>query len=315
MRRSSAGTTLVIENQISVDVVICTRDRPESLSRTLRALQHCVIPPAMSVRAIVIDNNSTQDIAPMVSGFAAGPRIPVQLVREGRTGLGAARNAGIRMTQGDWVVMTDDDCLVAPEYFTVLAGLIDADKTPRIIGGRVLLDDKTDLPMTIKLETIAAVLGRDNHPAGFLQGCNMCVARDVFHRAGHFDERFGTGARFRSADDTEFLHRAARSGISVTYDPALVVYHAHGRKSIADASALSCTYQFGNAAFCMKLMLNGDMNGLRFLRWDIKDIFLKRSQSFERGIRKRQRLAALCKGVWAYVSAPRAVASDIEKPT
>lgn len=292
-------------SDFTVGVLICTRDRPESLTRALDALRVCTVPANMTLEAVIVDNNSAGDIAPLVSDFGNSWTFPVTLIRETRPGLAAARNAGVTLLASDWIVMTDDDCLVAPDYFVALERLVAQDDDRiRMIGGRVLLDDDTDLPITIRDDAHSSRLSRGDHPAGFLQGCNMCVSRDVIKLVGKFDNRFGAGAAFRSAEDTDYIYRAAKAGIDVTYQPSLLVYHAHGRKSLIEAATLFCSYQYGNAAFCMKLVMRGDVNGLRYLRWDLKDIFFKREHAFERGIPKRRRLAAMMKGIWHYLAGP-----------
>jgi hypothetical protein len=46
---------------------------------------------------------------------------------------------------------------------------------------------------------------------------------------GNFDERFGLGARFGSAEDSDYMIRALATGARAVYDPGLVVLHPYKR--------------------------------------------------------------------------------------
>ena len=48
------------------------------------------------------------------------------------------------------------------------------------------------------------------------------------------DERFGAGAPFRAAEDTDYLLRAQAAGIALRYEPHFVVDHHHGRRLAAE---------------------------------------------------------------------------------
>ena len=86
-----------------ISYVIPTRGRPERLAATLRAL---ATRTAARAEVVVIDDAAPEPVR--LPRDAAGA-LPVTVVRlETRHGA-AARNAGVRVAAGRWIVMLDDD--------------------------------------------------------------------------------------------------------------------------------------------------------------------------------------------------------------
>jgi hypothetical protein len=60
-----------------------------------------------------------------------------------------------------------------------------------------------------------------------LSSGTMFFTARVVAAVGNFDERLGLGARFGSAEDSDFMIRALAAGASAVYDPGLVVLHPY----------------------------------------------------------------------------------------
>lgn len=151
--------------------------------------------------------------------------------------------------------MTDDDCILHPDYFEQLIRAFAAQPAPVVIGGRILLGDPADLPVTVKLEDHPMIAPSDGFPGGFVMGANLAFTADVRDKVGLFDERFGAGAPFRAAEDTDYLFRALGHGIPVRYDPNFVVDHHHGRKPQKIVTLLA-GYGYGDGAVYAKHLLS-----------------------------------------------------------
>lgn len=286
---------------LGVSVVICTRNRAASLVATLEALQAAAARvPHISLEVIVVDNGSTDDTSATLKAWADGAAIKVRTLFEPRLGLAIARNAGVCASSGDIILFTDDDCCLHESYFETLLEIYAESQGPRIIGGRVLLGDLRDLPVTIKEDAEPAEFDGVG-AGGFLLGCNMTMTRSAWQLIGKMDERLGAGTRYRSAEDTDYIYRAYVAGIPVSYRPELIVSHFHGRRSLAEVTRLFQGYNIGNGALYAKYFATPFM---RQLRWDfhnaLSETLGKASFKPELGLTYRSMVASNLCGMMLY---------------
>lgn len=234
-------------------VIICTRNREHALRDCLTSVVSAAgrVCPG-SVELIVVDNSSEDGTSACVQAFAVSSPIRVCLVREPRKGLSFARNAGINAATGDYLVFTDDDCRLGPDYFTDLARHCAVKGQESLFGGRVDLGDLSDAPITIRTETKPALYAENHPPGGFVQGCNMVIPRRIARRVGRFDTRLGAGSPLHSAEDADYIVRAHGLGIPVQYVADMQVFHFHGRRTPDAIRALVRDYQIGNGALYAK---------------------------------------------------------------
>lgn len=259
---------------VAVTLLICTRNRCTSLAATLASVSRAVAAAeGTAIEVILVDNGSTDATPQLIAQWRTEQPFRVALVEEPRPGLARARNRGLLHRTGDIVAMTDDDCILHPDYFARLVAAFAAAAGPAIIGGRILLGNPADLPVTVKLEDHPMVAPPDSFPGGFVMGANLAFGADVLDAVGPFDERFGAGARFVAAEDTDFLLRASKLGIPILYDPLIVVDHHHGRRDVNDETSLLAGYSFGDGALYAKHVFT-DKRIRRMLIADLWDVRL-----------------------------------------
>jgi len=236
-----------------VSLLLCTRDRCDRLAPTLISITRAVaVVPDVAVEVVIVDNGSTDATPARLAAWAAEQRFPVILLTEPQPGLSRARNRALAAVRSRLVAMTDDDCVLHPDYLPALIACFAELDGPVIVGGRILPGDPADLPVTVKLEDHPMLAAPAAFPGGFVMGANLAFTADVIARVGTFDERFGAGARFVAAEDTDFLFRAQGCGIPVRYDPRFVVDHHHGRREEAAVARLLAGYSFGDGALYAK---------------------------------------------------------------
>ena len=307
---------------IDVSLLLCTRDRGASLSRTLESITRGVAAASyVAIEVVIVDNGSRDDTRDRLAAWQRVQDCPVVLLHEPQPGLSRARNAGLARARGRIVAMTDDDCVLRPDYFAALVAAFVGVAAPAIIGGRILLGDPADLPVTVKLEDHPMEAVRDGFPGGFVMGANLAFTRDVIDLTGAFDTRFGAGARFVAAEDTDLLFRALGRGIRVAYDPYFVVEHHHGRRHPDQVVALLAGYGFGDGALYAKYMLS-DRRILGVIREDVRAVlaerragerpfpYIRRFHRFRLWHMLRGFVAYLRVAVWHRISARTTGASD-----
>ena len=253
----------------AISLVVATLNRAEALAEMLRSLSACSHPDGVIVELVLVDNGSTDHTAKVVGDFKPASWLSIDYQVETKRGVSAARNAGLRRARGDVIAILDDDVVVPEDYLERLVSEFADVSVPQLVGGRVELWDPTDQPFTIKTSREPAVLASDQHPGGFIHGCNMALSRRALDLIGYFDEDLGAGTPACAGEDTDFCHRAVSAGVTVRYAPELMVHHHHGRKSEVEILRLFRGYHIGNGALYTKALLSGDWRMLRFFWWSV----------------------------------------------
>lgn len=205
--------------------------------------------PRVRCELVVVDNGSMDETPALLAGWAARQEVKVVLANEPAKGLSRARNKGLYVSDGEVIIMTDDDCVMQADYIQQAARF---HKHPYLIGGKVLLGDEMDLPISIRLGDEPAQYDGRRKPSGFVIGANLTFHRWVAEAIGGFDEDFGAGSKYPAGEDSDFLFRAWLKGFIVRYEPQLVVRHFHGRRDQAEATRLTAGYSRADGALFRK---------------------------------------------------------------
>jgi glycosyltransferase involved in cell wall biosynthesis len=174
-----------------VSIIIPTRNRAAIVARGLAALSlgtSGLEPPEV----IVVDDCSNDDTSNAVHQFCSATSWQVRYLRQDRPlGANAARNAALKVAQGEIIVFIDDDVLVTEAWLCkLLAGL--SEQVP-VVSGPVRLTIDASIPGKHR-EEVSSYLSEVLAPVRGLRGeivpvaCNMAAFRWVFDRAC-FDEK------------------------------------------------------------------------------------------------------------------------------
>ena len=238
-----------------LSVVVCTRDRTDSLRPTLEALTTQLAPPG---EVVVVDNDPAGGaVGPLLEGLRG-----VRLVAEPRPGLSRARNAGLRATSLPLVAFTDDDAVPHPAWTAQVVRALRRDPSVLALTGLVI-------PAELSTEGAREFEARSGFGQGYLPrrydarwfhgqrwratpvwkvgaGANMAFRREAFEVVGGFDERLGAGASGCS-EDSELWYRLLAAGASIDYEPAAVVFHHH-RTELPQVEGLMEAYSEGHVS-------------------------------------------------------------------
>ena len=254
----------------SVSVVVCTRDRTDSLRNCLASLLGLRRPP----REILVVDNCPSDERTR----ALCADLPVRYLREPLPGQARARNRGILESSGELVAFTDDDCVVDPGW---LDGLASTFADPLVMAA-------TGYVGPFELETRAQYLfemhrGFEKHfehivfdgvkappavaagPSG--AGANSIFRRRAFEELGGFAEDLGPGTPARSSDDTWAFYLLLAAGYRIDHDPARIVWHSH-RRDPAALRRILFEYGVSSTAYATRCLLGrGELESLRIWSW------------------------------------------------
>jgi glycosyltransferase involved in cell wall biosynthesis len=230
---------------MDVSVVVCTRNRAESLRRTLETMAGMNRPAGTGWELVVVDNGSTDDTAAVVSAFAGV--LPVKLVCEPAAGLSNARNAGVAAAAGTYIVWTDDDVDVGPDWLAAYCRAFKAWPGGVVFGGPItpLLEAPAPAWFAENIDTLHLLLATRDFGGAARP---LCVKADVLPFGANFAIRaaeqkrcrynpaLGAGpGNLRLGEETVLIKQILRGGAEGYWVPQARVAHriARARQSLA----------------------------------------------------------------------------------
>jgi GT2 family glycosyltransferase len=240
-------------DRLPVSVVVPTIGRAELLRRCLQSISECT-PQAAEI--VVVDQSGDQAISSLVAAFA-GTTLLVSTIRD----RSLAVNRGVTEARHETVLITDDDCTVAPNWVRTAWGHLSEDPL-RIVTGRVLpVGDALSIPSLTGSPNPHDYQGEIQYDVLF--GCNMGCSRAPFLAIGGFDERV------KLAEDNDFCYRWLRAGHPLRYDPDLLIWH-HAWREPEELERHFRAYARGQGIFYAKHLRRRDPVMLRFLARDVR---------------------------------------------
>lgn len=225
---------------MQLSIVVLTHNRRRLLCRCLRTLL-AQDWPSDQYEIIVADDGSTDGSGEMVRELAAS-HPGLRYYWQPRCGVAGARNLGLRNARGALISFVADDYELAPDYVRTVIGLFDGRRDRMVVRFKVMGADAdfsrrvSSLYYDLGYVRRLAVWGVARQPArifralasfeeratedhGLEPAGGACFRREVFERAGWFNESF------ERAEDSEFGDRLRAHGIRIFYYPHHVIRH------------------------------------------------------------------------------------------
>jgi len=198
-------------NDMRVSVLICTRNRGDSLVGTLTSILANSTP---EFELVVLDQSETDSTEEAVRGLGSDPRL--RYVRSETKGLGAAHNAGITEARGEIILITDDDCDVPVDWVSRLTSVFDEFPGAGMAFCRVEpceYDPAAGHIPVFLCEAEREINGLRDLRIGI--GAGMAITRTAFDKAGGFDTATGPGGAFPSGEEADMAYRLLTRGFSI----------------------------------------------------------------------------------------------------
>jgi GT2 family glycosyltransferase len=240
-----------------ISVVICTRDRAESLAKTLESV---LVQDYARYEVLVVDQSAGEETLRLVGRL--GSRDPrLRYLRLELPGLSRAYNAGIRQTEGSLLAFTDDDVVVPAGWLGKVVAAFAQHPDVRLLYGQVLvppeLADGGGVTPSLGIPR-RQILDRKHGFRVFGMGANFAARRGLFERVGGFDEVLGGGGPLQSSQDFDLVYRAYKAGESTLLEPDVVVFHYGFRSLSGEWQATMRSYGVGVGGFFCKHVRLGD---------------------------------------------------------
>jgi len=242
---------------MKASVVILTWNSTNVLGACLTSLSQGLMAHLHEV--IVVDNGS-RGLTPAALR-AEFPWMRLVINRKNR-GVAPARNQGIRVAQGEYVILLDDDTVVQPKAFDHLISYLDEHPDVGLCGPK-LVDPQGQLQLSCRLfPTLGDKLVRRFSSAfsqrvscevemadwdhgsvrevDYVIGACQAIRRAALAEVGLLDERI-----FYGPEDIDLCLRMREAGWRVVYNPQAVVVHRERRAARSLFSPLGWRHLWG----------------------------------------------------------------------
>jgi GT2 family glycosyltransferase len=220
-----------------------------------------------NIEVIVVDNGSEGDDADRIE--AAFPE--AHLIRNARNqGYTGGNNIGIRHSQGEYVLLLNNDTIVEPTFLDELVGALESNPTAGIASAKILYTDPAGTiqyagstpinPLTVRGASIGCgEKDRGQHDqlreTALPHGAVLMIRRSLLKDIGLLWEDF-----FIYYEEYDFAERAKRNGHSILFVPSSVIHHKESA-TVGKASAFKTYFMTRNRL----LFLRRNAFGTQFL--------------------------------------------------
>jgi glucosyl-dolichyl phosphate glucuronosyltransferase len=219
---------------VRIVIVVCTWNRSRLLRQVLDHMASTLrVPYGVDWELVVVNNASTDDTDAVIDAFR--DRLPIRRLYEPRQGLGSARNCAVGGATGDYVLWTDDDALVAPDWVEAYCRAFRRWPEAGFFGGPIQSSFAVERPAWL-VETWPLVrhafaeldLGAQAVPLTKKRlpfGANMAFRMDV-QRRFRYEPRLGNCGRvYIGGEETRVMREVLASGVEGRWVPDARVTH------------------------------------------------------------------------------------------
>jgi GT2 family glycosyltransferase len=280
----------------SIDVIIATRGRGALIVPAIRT----VLASSRNSFTLWIVDQSRDHLTEQVAAACAEGDPRLRYLRLDSQGVSIARNAGAAACSGDYLLFTDDDCRISPDWMAEMARELDSAENWAVFG-RVLPDGESPagvrpggkpvssaIKIALKDSAERRVYRGDRYNLGFGHGASMGFRRERFEQVGGFDDTLGAGGVFRSWPERDIGYRMLARGGQMVYTPRALVYHRHWR-DWDEVRRTYISYGIGAGAAAAKYARCGDRGAWRFIAEWMADQGLRQMLSGALKWRSRQK--------------------------
>jgi glycosyltransferase involved in cell wall biosynthesis len=230
-----------------ITVILCTRNRAESLQLTLDSLGQVQVPTGWEVELMIVDNGSN-DATKSISLATRLSNLPIRYVSEPLKGKSHACNTALALAMGQIFLFTDDDVRVPHDWIEgmcrpILNGSADA------VAGRVIFPANIEMamsrsPLSSLRSWFASTETLDLNAPTKMVGANMAFHRRVLARIPGFDLELGPGA-IGFGEETLFCRQMLEAGFKIAGAGEVAVEHHFDLTRLSSDSLIAIAQSMG----------------------------------------------------------------------
>ncbi|MFC6224787.1 glycosyltransferase [Hymenobacter artigasi] len=197
------------EDKLTFSVLIAARNEAANLPDLLRDLAAQTL-PAGRFEVLIANDHSTDATAALVTAAAQETGFHLRLIElpPAQTGKKEALLTALHAARAPWLVCTDADCRLGPDWLAAYAALLHRHPQANFISGPVLLTGPDSLFMTLMGLEFAGLVGVGaaclaRQAPTMCNGANLAYRRAAFEAVGGFADN----VHLASGDDEFLLHK------------------------------------------------------------------------------------------------------------
>jgi len=200
-------------------IILPVYNRPEELAELLESLVRQESRADFEV--LVVDDGSTLPCAEVAARYAS--QMNVRYHSKANTGRSDTRNVGMQLAKGDYFLFFDSDCVLPPQYFTILNKSLQENYADCFGGPDAAHESFTPVQKAISYAmtsffTTGGIRGGKSSMEKFKpRTFNMGFSRKVYEEVGGFRDMFG--------EDIDLSLRIAEAGFRIALYRDVFVYH------------------------------------------------------------------------------------------
>ena len=199
---------------------------------------------------IIVEQGSNPDVVDWLKRVQE-LGITVKHIRSSQRGRSAGINRGLEQVDTRFVAITDDDCFAGEDWLKTLADRLR--RSPHaVVTGRV--EAAGEEMIVVVTSTTPSIQSHPRLKFDSMSGGNMGTSLAVFRKVGLFQE----DPVMSTAEDAEWAYRALRKGISLHYEPDVVVAHFGWRDERKRVEQYQ-QYALSHGGFYGKYLRQGDL--------------------------------------------------------
>ena len=258
-----------VSAKVKISVIVCTHNRGHYLPQCFASI--AAQRSSEPFEVVVVDNGSTDDTPALLQEWSkTDPRF--RSIREDRLGLSRAKNTGVGVARGDFLIFTDDDVIVEPDWIKAYDEFFARQTDRQMIAGGPIIPvaaDLRDWPRWLHRQALCDI-GSLDYGSGrlleqweYLWGANMAIPKRIFSKVGPWKETVGRRGEERGTfEDIEYQDRVRMVGSGTWFCPGAIVHHRVDRGTVTPRMVASKAFARGRNEFLQNSLRSKPSNSV-----------------------------------------------------
>ncbi|HGY54129.1 MAG TPA: glycosyltransferase [Caldithrix abyssi] len=167
---------------MQISVIIPVYNRPQAVQRAVNSVLQQTEPP---LEIIVVDDGSTEETPQVLAQYGS----KIKMVRQSHRGVSAARNAGIKRAQADWLAFLDSDDEWLPEKLAAARRFHEQNPDLLIFQSEeIWIRNGRRVNPKKKHQKYGGWIFRQSLPLCIVSPSAVVIHKKLFEEVGYFDE-------------------------------------------------------------------------------------------------------------------------------